>query len=91
MAHIYSLAKMSLEEKTRGDGTPLAESLRLLPDQVDSPSWHRDELERRREQYGRSLTVFSLECPSLSVNLKLRDIRLFLTPPGMISAMARYF
>jgi hypothetical protein len=44
-----SLAEMSLEEKLEAMELLWAD-LSATPDQVDSPSWHRDELRRRREQ-----------------------------------------
>ena len=49
MAAHFSLAEMSLEEKLEVMELLWAD-LSATPDQVDSPSWHRDELERRREQ-----------------------------------------
>ena len=49
MAAHFSLADMSLEEKLEAMELLWAD-LSATPDQVHSPSWHRDELERRREQ-----------------------------------------
>ena len=49
MAMNLPLSRMSLQEKLVAM-VLLWEDLSATPDQVESPAWHSDELQRRREQ-----------------------------------------
>jgi len=95
MAAHFSLAKIeSGRESSRRWNFLWAESLPLRPIRFDFPLLHRDEFRATacEQGYGRDPDRFSaLEAAIAELRFGAPWTSDFLTPPGMISAMAGYF